>query len=169
MLEFFSIATASNFIVVYDPSEGFVTGGGWIQSPEGAYTPDPSLTGKATFGFVSKYKKGANLPSGNTEFQFVVADLKFKSTEYHWLVIAGPKAKFKGIGTINGSGNYGFMITAIDADLASSIGVDLFRIKIWDIDSGGVVVYDNQLGASDDADPDTIIAGGSIKIHKEKK
>src|SRR6185503_2359643 len=41
-------------VVVYDPSAGFVTGGGTIQSPAGAYTADPSLTGKANFGFVSK-------------------------------------------------------------------------------------------------------------------
>jgi len=48
------------FFVVYDPEGGFVTGGGWIDSPESAYVPDPSLTGKANFGFVSKYNKGAD-------------------------------------------------------------------------------------------------------------
>jgi len=57
------------YIVVYDPEGAFVTGGGWIDSPEGAYAPDPSLTGKANFGFNAKYKKGANEPIGNTEFQ----------------------------------------------------------------------------------------------------
>jgi len=31
--------------------------------------------------------------SGNTEFQFKVADLNFKSTSYDWMVIAGSKAK----------------------------------------------------------------------------
>ncbi|MDX1520570.1 MAG: PKD domain-containing protein, partial [Anaerolineae bacterium] len=34
------------FVVVYDPNGGFVTGGGWIDSPPGAYAADPSLTGK---------------------------------------------------------------------------------------------------------------------------
>jgi beta propeller repeat protein len=63
-------------LVVYDPTGGFVTGGGWIDSPEGAYVPNPSLTGKANFGFISKYKKGASEPTGQTEFQFRVADLK---------------------------------------------------------------------------------------------
>jgi hypothetical protein len=52
------------YVVVYDPSAGFVTGGGWIDSPAGAYRPDTSLTGKATFGFVSQYKKGRNSTSG---------------------------------------------------------------------------------------------------------
>ncbi len=32
--------------------------------PDGAYIPDPSLTGKANFGFVSTYKKGAAIPTG---------------------------------------------------------------------------------------------------------
>jgi hypothetical protein len=52
------------FIVIYDPAGGFVTGGGWIMSPPGAYAADPTLTGQANFGFVSKYKKGASFLCG---------------------------------------------------------------------------------------------------------
>jgi hypothetical protein len=155
-------------IVVYDPEGGFVTGGGWIDSPEGAYAADPNLTGKATFGFVSKYKKGAEVPTGETEFQFHVADLNFHSNAYDWLVVGGPKAMFKGIGTINGEGNYGFLLTAVDENLTPSTDVDLFRIKIWDKDDGDVIVYDNQMDADDEADPTTEIAGGNIVIHKAK-
>ena len=62
------------------------------------------LTGKANFGFVSKYQKGVNIPTGSTEFQFKAGDLHFKSTAYDWLVITGHSAKFKGEGTINGTG-----------------------------------------------------------------
>jgi hypothetical protein len=148
------------YVVIYDPDGGFVTGGGWINSPEGAYTPDPTLTGKATFGFVSKYKKGAKVPTGNTEFQFKVADLNFKSTSYDWLVIAGSKAMYKGTGTINGAGEYGFMLSAIDGT------PDKFRIKIWD-KATDKVVYDNQLGAVEDAEPATELGGGSIVVHKK--
>ncbi len=39
-------------VVIYDPSAGFVTGGGWINSPAGAAVWDATLTGKANFGFV---------------------------------------------------------------------------------------------------------------------
>jgi PKD repeat protein len=155
------------YIVVYDPDGGFVTGGGWIWSPQGAYTPDPSLTGKATFGFVSKYQKGAKIPTGNTEFQFKVANLNFKSISYEWLVIAGARAQYKGIGTINGMGEYGFILTAIDGQVTGGGGVDKFRIKIWD-KATGEVIYDNQLGSRDTADPTTVIQGGSIVIHKAK-
>jgi PKD repeat protein len=150
---------AYEYLVTYDPEGGFVTGGGWINSPEGAYTPDPSLSGKASFGFVSKYKKGADLPTGNTEFQFKTASFRFKSTSYQWLVVAGKKAKFKGEGEINGQVGYGFMISAVDSD------PDLFRIKIWELDTE-IVIYDNQMGAEDDADPVTALGGGSIVVHK---
>jgi len=57
------------YLVVYDPNGGFVTGGGWISSPASA-CKDTSIcvdtTGKASFGFVSKYQKGANVPTGQT-------------------------------------------------------------------------------------------------------
>ena len=150
--------------VVYDEDAGFVTGGGWLNSPEGAYTSDTSLTGKATFGFVSKYQKGANLPTGQTQFKFNVADLNFRSTSYDWLVVAGSKAQYKGTGTINGEGEYGFMLTATDGDIKGD-GIDTFRIKIWDKTTDNLI-YDNQIEAPDTADPTTAICGGSIVIHK---
>lgn len=151
-----------DFVVVYDPSAGFVTGGGWINSPAGAYKVNPELTGKATFGFVAKYKKGATIPDGNTEFQFHAAGMNFKSNVYDWLVIAGMKAQFKGSGTINNSGDYGFMLTAIDGN------PDKFRIKIWNKNTDEKV-YDNQIENTDDnADPSTALGGGSIVIHTPK-
>jgi hypothetical protein len=156
------------YIVVYDPNSGFVTGGGWLISPEGAYVADPTITGKASFGFVSKYKKGTTVPEGNTEFQFKMADLNFHSDTYQWLVVAGAKAMFKGIGTINGEGEYIFLIYAIDGQITGGGGTDKFRIKIWWDSPDGTenVVYDNQLGVPDDTDPTTVIQGGSIVIHK---
>ncbi len=154
------------YVVVYDPEGGFVTGGGWFNSPEGAFYQDPLLTGKATFGFVSKYKKGANIPTGNTEFQFKVANLSFKSASYDWLVIAGKKAIFKGVGTINGEGQYRFILSVIDVDLNVGDGLDKFRIKIWDL-ATDEMIYDNQLGEIEDSDPVTELEGGSIVIHKK--
>jgi PKD repeat protein len=158
-----------HLVVVYDPSAGFVTGGGWINSPPGACAVDPALTGKATFGFVAKYLKGANVPSGNTEFQFKAGDLNFKSTSYRWLVVAGARAQFKGSGTINGEGNYAFILTAIDGQVNGGGGVDRFRIKIWD-EAGGTKIYDNQAGTDDSAPlgDAAIIQGGSIVIQKAK-
>jgi hypothetical protein len=112
-------------------------------------------TGKANFGFVSKYKKGATVPEGNTEFQFEAGDLNFHSTSYEWLLVTGSDyAKFKGSGTINGAGDYKFMLWAGDND------PDTFRIKIWYEDGGNeIVVYDNGM--------DQAIGGGNIVVHKK--
>ncbi|MCU7548365.1 T9SS type A sorting domain-containing protein [Chitinophagaceae bacterium LB-8] len=162
-----SYTSPSIYAVFYDPNAGFVTGGGWINSPAGAYRANPELTGKANFGFESKYEKGKSLPSGNTEFQFQAGDLKFKSSNYEWLVIAGSKAQYKGTGAINGSGNYGFMLTAGDGDLGTTKKPDYFRIKIWNT-LDNQIVYDNQYGAADNADLTTQLGGGSIVIHETK-
>ncbi len=108
-------------LVVYDPSGGFVTGGGWINSPAGAYKPDESSSGKANFGFVSKYQRGATVPTGNTNFQFRTGHLSFRSSSYEFLVITmgGTNAQYKGSGTINGGlapngTEFRFMIWARD-------------------------------------------------------
>jgi hypothetical protein len=153
------------FVVVYDPAAGFVTGDGSIDSPGGAYAADPTITGRAIFAFVSRYQKGATVPSGNTQFQFQTGNLRFRSTSYDWLVIAGPQAKYKGSGTINGAGDFGFLLSAVDGAVNGGGGTDKFRIKIWDKGTGSVI-YDNQMGGTDDAAATTVIANGDIMIHK---
>jgi hypothetical protein len=162
--------TACTFAVVYDPDGGFVTGGGWIDSRPGAYRPEPELYGKATFGFVSKYKKGATTPTGNTEFQFQTANLNFHSSSYDWLVVngQGDRAMFKGMGTINGYGSYNFMLWAGDDD------PDTFRIRIWEENANGAentenaedVIYDNQDLVENNVFGQPL-GGGSIVIHKK--
>jgi hypothetical protein len=161
-------ADSSAYLAIYDPNGGFVTGGGWIMSPAGAYVLDGNLTGKANFGFVAKYKKGSTQVDGNTEFQFNAGNLNFKSTSHTGmsLVIAGAQAIYKGQGTINGVAGYSFMVSAIDGDKKATGVTDKFRIKIW---NGAGVVYDNQIGAADNADATTAIGGGSIVIHEVKK
>ncbi len=167
---------AFEFVVIYDPAGGFVTGGGWIDSPAGAYTADPDLSGPANFGFVSKYKKGANVPTGNTTFKFAAGDFKFKSTTYDWLVIAGSRAQYKGKGLVNSQlapngTEYKFLLTGIDADVNQndSHTEDKFRIKIWYEEAGvDVIVYDNKQGESDTSDAATVLGGGSIVIHDGK-
>jgi hypothetical protein len=168
-----TVAGLSTAIVIYDPSAGFVTGGGWINSPAGAYTPNPSLTGKATFGFVSKYQKGATVPTGNTEFQFQVANFNFHSITYQWMVVSGSLAQYKGSGTINGSGNYNFLLTALDGSVAGGGTLDGFRMKITD-PATNTVVYDNLVSSDDtmqakntEALGDKGVGGGSIIIHSK--
>ena len=161
--------TATDLIVVYDPSAGFVTGGGWFNSPMGADRVNQSAVGKANFGFVAKYKPGASVPDGQTEFQFQAGNLNFHSTSYEWLVVTGGcLAQYKGTGTVNGVPGYDFLLTLRDGDICGSPTTDGFRIKITG--SGGLR-YDNRFGDSDDIDPQSgsvqTINGGSIKIHRK--
>ena len=151
------------FVVVFNPVGGFVTGGGWIISPPGAYPAGPNLTGKATFGFVSKYPKNANTPAGNLEFDFHIGNLRFRSTSYDWLVVSTSKVRFKGSGTINGMGDFAFLVSAVDGDVTGG-DPDTFRMKIWDKNTG-VVIYDSEMGSGDGAPASTVLGGGSIVIH----
>jgi len=92
-------------------------------------------------------------PTGNSNLQFKAGDLNFKVSSYEWLVVVENKAQLKGEGTINGQGNYKFMLWASDDD------PDAFCIKIWYEDNGPeVIVYDNGAQQS--------LGGGSIVVHK---
>lgn len=141
-----------------------VTGGGWITSPAGAWSAAPAMTGKATFDFVSKYQTGATVPKGTLKFRFGPAGLTFLSTGYDWLGVVGAKAQVLGRGTINGAGDYGFRLSAIDAKGLGIKKPDLFRLRVWDRGTGAIV-YDSQPGVDEYADPTTALGGGSIVIH----
>jgi len=166
-------ANVTRNVVVYDPSAGFVTGSGSILSPAGAYKPDISAAGLATFSFVSKYQKGAKAPTGTTDFQFFTANLSFYSDTYDWLVVGGARAQYKGVGTLNGVDGYQFMLTAIDGKVLGGPALDRFRIKIWKYDENlkqDVIVYDNQLNSSGEGTTSegTAISSGQIVIHTPK-
>jgi hypothetical protein len=137
------------FVVIFDPTEGYVQGSGSFtncatpcQSAAGPYVAYPSLTGTPHFGFYVKYAKGALLPSGTNSFKFAHAGINFKATAFEWLLISGANAQYKGSGTINGAGNYEFLITITDGQQTGGTGVDMYRIKLVD-NSTGQVVYDN--------------------------
>jgi len=146
-------------VVVYDPSASFVSGGGW-------FTPDPQTCvctpgSKATFGLVSKYKKGSSVPTGNQEFQYKADNINLHSTSFDWLVVSGPQAQFQGTGTINGAGVFKFRVTVRDGDLIGQ--PDRFEIRILpagNTDFGGTHLWKggNDLTGSNGA--------GSIVIHR---
>jgi len=81
-------------------------------------------------------------------------DLNFHSDSYEWLVVnkESERAQYKGTGTINGSGQYKFMIWATD----NGSGSDTFRIKICNALDEDEVIYDNG--------SDQTIGGGQISV-----
>ena len=153
-------------LAVYDPSNGFAVGGGWIipgssTSDVGDLLPGINGISKATFGFVVKYKNGAStIPIGNLEFQYRVGDFNLHSTDYDWLVVTNSNwAKFQGLATINGSGDlYPFRVDARDGDANGGSHEDRFIIKIW-ASGDDPDVNDPIYKASGD------LGGGQIKIH----
>ena len=154
------------FVVVYDPNAGFVTGGGSINSPVGAYVAKPTAIGSGKLGFNTKYKKDGSLES-ETEFELASVKFHFHSHDATWLVVSTPKAEFQGTGTVEGSTHhYGFTLTLIDGQATGGGGVDKFRLRIWDVDNANAIVYDNQMGAPVNANPTTPLSGGSIVMHK---
>jgi flagellar hook capping protein FlgD/HYR domain-containing protein len=150
-------------VVIYDPSAGYTVGGGWIASPAGAYPANPSLTGKVSFGFTSKYFKNATNPKGETQFEFKDAGFALNALNFDYLAISGIKAQFKGLGKGSDSVAYKFILTVSDGNLSGGDGIDRFRMKIYNKNTGAVV-YDNQMGASEAADPITPVGTGSSII-----
>ncbi len=164
-------ATETRQFVIYDPSAGFATGGGWIirggwiipggsTSDAGDDLPGLDNASKATFGFVVKYKKGATTPTGQLEFRYRVGDFDLHSTHYDWLVVTNKNwAKFQGIATIKGiQGVFPFKVDGRDGDANATSLPDRFVIKIW------------AAGANPDTDEPIYkasgdLGGGQIKIH----
>jgi hypothetical protein len=129
------------FVVVFDPTEGYVQGVGSFKS--GTDTPH--------FGFYVRYANGNLVPSGTNAFKFARAGIKFQATAFEWLAISGANAQFRGSGTINGTGNYEFQAAITDGQHS---GTDEYRIQLVD-NSTGSIVYDNMMGSPVDMSPAT--------------
>jgi hypothetical protein len=149
-----SSSSCAPILAIYDPDGPFVTGAGWIAP----------AAGKLLFALDAKYKKGSTIPTGNTIVNLQVTKV-FQSTGYEWLVVSGNRAQLKGSGKINGNGNYGILLTAIDETVDDENGTDKLRVKIWKV-ADGTIIYDNVPGARDTDSMTTDLGGGDITIHK---
>jgi PKD repeat protein len=154
------------YVMVNAPADGFITGGGWINSPAGALVGTTAM-GKASYSFDAKYNPATGLSSGSATFDFPAGALNFASTRIDWLVVADAKAWIKGVGTVNGVSGYSFLLSAVDSELNGYRNTDTFRMQIWN--GYGVLVYDNQPNVPRHAPAGQVIAGGSIVVHKAKE
>ncbi len=153
-------------ILVNAPADGFITGGGWINSPAGALVGTPAM-GKASYSFDAKYDPATGVSSGSATFDFPAGALNFAGTRIDWLVVADAKAWVKGVGTVNGVSGYSFLLSAVDSELNGYRNTDTFRMQIWN--GNGTLVYDNQPNVPRNAPAGQMIAGGSIVVHKAKE
>jgi PKD repeat protein len=152
-------AAATGQIVIYDASAGWVTGGGWIESPAGAYAAAPSLAGKLTFNLAARYQPGSGVPAATADFKLNIGKLNFRSTSLDWLIVNGPTARLQGNGTLNGEAGYAFTIVTTD-----DAPVDAIRIRVWFV-ATGAVVYDSRPGDPVTSSAVSPLAGGVLQIH----
>lgn len=137
-------------LVVYD-TQGMAAGGGWYYPKADDET---DMEGRATFGFVAKYIKGAS--TGNLEFQYHSSNgFNLKSTTIDYLVVSGANAKFGGKATVDGVPGYFFRVLAQDV-AEPGVGKDMFDIKIWfgDPNLGGTLSHSSH----------NVLSGGNIMV-----
>lgn len=132
-------------LVVYDPSLGFATGGGWF------YWPDTDE--KTNFGFTMKYNKRGTRVRGNlllirhlangTTYRIksnAIYGLSLGESEdptFGWASFSG-KATYKEPNWIDPVGNYRF-ITYVEDWNEPGKGYDQFWIKVYDKDHNTVL------------------------------
>jgi hypothetical protein len=113
--------TGGSVLVVYDPSLGFVTGGGRVTNPG---------TGcSANFGLNIKYLKNGK-PQGSILYKehCPAGETTLKGNALQSLSIVNGTAVVLGKGPLNGVGNHGFRINVTDNGEPGS--ADLFGIQI---------------------------------------
>lgn len=98
--------TNSTVLAIYDPSLGFVTGGGTVSNNGN----------RANFGFSVKYLKNGK-PQGSVLYVEHLPDgsvVKIKSNSMQSLSIVNNIAVIQTKATVNGTGNYNIRATAVD-------------------------------------------------------
>ncbi len=119
---------------------------------------NPFITGLVSFELPKPTK--AKSAKAENLINLSLGDLQFQALNYDFRELSGARTQFKGYGMVNNQPGYKYLLTVIDGQAPKGGGVDRFRIKIWN-DKTGEVVFDNQKGAGDDADPTTPIGDGN--------
>jgi hypothetical protein len=123
-------------------SRGMLYAGGWMNSESGYYLPDPTAAGRLLFTINLRNKFLSGEPVGKVRLNLRKANFKFTSTDCDWLLIENSYATVIGEGNVNGTGNYGFLLTAQSEMEGMECPQGAVRIVIWDSDEN--IVYDNR-------------------------
>jgi hypothetical protein len=154
-----SSQTTFHAVAVFNPAVGAGSeqGGGFVPSPAGSFTANPSLGGTGTITtLIASYDATTAAITTNSTFKFSysAASLAFSSTTItgvKWLAMSGNKSwmKAEGIVTVSGVSEAAYALVAV-VDAATS-GADRVRVKIWS-KTDGRIIYDTQKDAFDEAD-----------------
>ena len=137
--------SADSVLAVYDPSLGFVTGGGFVMRNGVA----------ANFGFIVRYLKRGRVQGSLLYIEHRPGgDVIVKSNAMGSLsIVGGRTAYILGKATLNGVGNYSFRTTVVDNGEPGS--ADSFGLQVKD--PGGVLVADLTFTTM-------TLAGGNIQV-----
>lgn len=158
---YYSGGPATGVTTIYDPSLGFTTGGGTVTNPVTGY--------KANFGFTAKYLKSGNV-QGNVVYveHRPSGDVILKSNAMGSMTLANTSAPnppyiayIQGKATYQGTGNYSFMVTAIDNG-EPGINNDQFGLQVKD--PTGTLVSDLTFPTTGTSTDAPRIAGGNIAV-----
>ncbi|MDI1242210.1 MAG: hypothetical protein PSX80_09850, partial [bacterium] len=141
----------STVLTVYDPSLGFVTGGGWVINPNNGY--------RANFGVNVKYLK-----NGKAQGQIMyiehrpTGDVKVKSNSMQNVAIVGKEAQVTAKATYGDLGNHVVIARVIDnGDPGTN---DRFGLKLLE-PSGRLIPDFNFLAAP------VLLGGGNNQVPKK--
>jgi uncharacterized protein YjbI with pentapeptide repeats len=129
------VSPAEEVLVIYDPSLGFTTGGGWFYWPAG--TANPELAGvKTTFGFTMKYNKKGTGVQGSFLLIAHLDDgsiIRIKSNAINGLAIL--QTTYPGIASFSGKSVY----SRVDADgnVLVEAGNQDFTVYVQDMNEPG--------------------------------
>ncbi|MFU8876020.1 PKD domain-containing protein [Micromonospora sp. SL4-19] len=159
--------TAEVMVIVYDPKGGFITEGGVISSPAGAFPANPEHIGKLHAQATVKYLPGENGPvpgNGRIAADLEGGEMRLLSTRLEWLVVT-PTGKLaaKGVGTVGGQAGFGFLFYGKD-------NPDGLRLVVWRLGDNTIpndqIIYDNYPSSYDlDKSSLTAMTSGSVQIH----
>lgn len=132
--------TAVQRKIAVGDSGAYVAGHGWFISPPGASGRGRNRTAIATFAVLS----GA----GGASVQFDAAGIRFRSEQIASQPVPGPGVRYRGRGSVNGTGGYNVMMSSVPGSAAER-GTERIRVRIWHEVPGSkaeVVDYDNVRG-----------------------
>jgi len=154
-------------LVVFDPSRGFTTGGGWF------YWPDSN--DKTNFGYTMKYnKKGEKVQGSLLLIRHVGPDEKYRvksnalyglslgesdDPAFGWASFSG-KCTYKDKDWEDPEGNHGFLVYVEDYGEPGR-GIDQFWIEVYDKD--GNVIDVMSMDRPTDGHTETL-GGGNIVV-----
>ncbi len=145
---------------------GFITGGGWVAGPIVPTPKNPNARGKTQLTVNCKNVAEEGEPPvlvGKVQVVTSALKFRFRSVSLDWMVVDGQNAWCGGTGTVNGEGQFQFVLAVFDGR-SKRIAPDAFRFLLWD-PATGVVVWDNQPGDPPEVPAVQALTRGNLTVH----